>query len=164
MRIVFAACSVMLAVAGCSSKVTPPAPAASSPAPSALTGDGYVRFAATITGPAIRAAPNRPECLIPIHGDDPLDLNTKVTLIAHRPGGATGTDEYEAESVLGYGRVQGDGTCEFRVVMEFPVPATQPKGYTLSIRDHGGCTNYWPITPEQMMSGQRAHFSISGDC
>lgn len=164
MRIVLVAYTVMLAVAGCSSKETTPAPAASLPAPSVLTGDGYVRFAANITGPATRAEPNRPECLIPIRGDDPLDLNTKVNLIAHRPGGATGVDEYEAESVLGYGRIQGDGTCEFRVVMEFPVPATQPSGYTLSIRDRHGCSNYWPITVDQMMSGQRAQLTISGDC
>jgi hypothetical protein len=164
MRIITAAFLIMLAVAGCSSKAAAPQRESTTPRPSALTGDGYVRFAAAITGPAIRITPDGPGCSIPIRGDDPLDLHTKVTLTGHQPGGATGTVEFEAESVLGYGRIQSTGKCEFLVVMEFPVPATQPSGYTLSISDRGGCQNYWPITTDQMMSGQRAQLTLSGDC
>lgn len=163
MRIVIPTLSIMLAVVGCSSKEAAPAPATTL-SQGALTGDGYVRFAATITGPATRITPDRPDCSIPQRGDDPLSLHTKVTLTGHRPGGATGTDEFEAESVLGYGRIQSNGTCQFRVVMEFPLPATQPNGYTFSIKDRGGCTDYWPITPEQMMSGQRSQLTVTADC
>jgi hypothetical protein len=66
--------------------------------------------------------------------------------------------------VLGFGRPQANGTCGFRVVLEFPVPSAQPHDYIFTISGGGsGGTNQWNYTPEQVMSGQRFQVTLTGD-
>src|ERR1700747_1400945 len=153
MRTIIAMLIATLTLVACSAKATGPPPT-TTPTQSALTGDGYVRFAATVRGPATRYQAGG--CYVIQHRDITFELHSKVNLIAEHLPGASSSFEYEAESVLGFGRPQANGTCGFRVVLEFPVPSAQPHDYIFTISGGGsGGTNQWNYTPEQVMSGQR---------
>jgi hypothetical protein len=153
MRTVIAVFTAMLVLVGCSSKATGPQPS-STVTQSALTGDGYIRFAATVTGPATLYPAGG--CYVIQHRGVTFDSSARVTLFAEHLPGASSSLEIEALSVLGAGRPQANGSCAFRVVLEFPVPPAQPSGCMFSIVGGGaGGTNDWGYTTEQVMSGQR---------
>lgn len=42
-------------------------------------------------------------------------------------------DQLFASGALGIGRLQPDGSCEFRLNLEFPTPPTPPDGYLITV-------------------------------
>ncbi|OBB14628.1 hypothetical protein A5761_01615 [Mycolicibacterium setense] len=121
--------------------------------------DGHTMFSGSVVSTTGVIPGVQKSCTVKAQDGSVYDTDAEVSLWTLKS--ADDTDQLVGRNSLGIGWIRPDGSCEFRLNLEFPTPASPPYGYLITVSPtDSGLTRSQVYQPAIVAAGQFTRFTI----